>query len=114
MNYNIALLKGDGIGPEIVDSATRVLEAVGEKFGHRFNFTPFYIGGAAIDKYGIPRYSFSTWDDGAFLRYEPVLAVDMYEHAYFNDYGFEKEKYLRTSLEYLDLERLASALDNKK
>lgn len=67
-----------------------------------------------LDKYGIPRYSFSTWDDGAFLRYEPVLAVDMYEHAYFNDYGFEKEKYLRTSLEYLDLERLASALDNKK
>ena len=54
MKYNIALLKGDGIGPEIVDSAVRVLEAVGKKYGHEFNFTPYDIGGAAIDKYGIP------------------------------------------------------------
>lgn len=54
MKYNIALLKGDGIGPEIVDSAVRVLEAVGKKHGHEFNFTPYDIGGAAIDKCGIP------------------------------------------------------------
>ena len=54
MNYNIALLKGDGIGPEIVDSAVRVLEAVGEKYGHVFNFTPYDIGGVSIDKNGIP------------------------------------------------------------
>lgn len=54
MNYNIALLKGDGIGPEIVDSAVRVLQAVAQKFGHTFNFTPYDIGGVAIDKYGIP------------------------------------------------------------
>ncbi len=54
MNYNIALLRGDGIGPEIVDSAVRVLEAVGEKFGHSFNFTPYDIGGAAYDKHGVP------------------------------------------------------------
>ena len=54
MNYNIALLHGDGIGPEIVDSAVRVLLAVGEKFGHTFNFTPYDIGGIAIDKHGIP------------------------------------------------------------
>ncbi len=54
MNYNIVLLKGDGIGPEIVDSATRVLDAVGEKYGHRFNYTSCDIGGAAIDKYGKP------------------------------------------------------------
>lgn len=54
MTYNIALLKGDGIGPEIVDSAVRVLEAVAEKYGHTFNFTPYDIGGVAIDKYGIP------------------------------------------------------------
>ena len=39
MNYNIGLLKGDGIGPEIVDSAVRVLEKIGEKYGHVFNFT---------------------------------------------------------------------------
>ena len=54
MNYNIALLKGDGIGPEIVDSAVRVLDVVGEKFGHKFNFTPYLIGGCAIDATGEP------------------------------------------------------------
>ena len=54
MNYNIALLKGDGIGPEIVDSAVRVLEAVGKKYGHNFNFTPYLIGGCAIDETGEP------------------------------------------------------------
>lgn len=54
MNFNIALLKGDGIGPEIVDSAVRVLEAVGAKYGHTFAFTPYDIGGIAIDKHGIP------------------------------------------------------------
>ena len=40
MIYNIALVKGDGIGPEIVDSAVRVLEKIGEKIGHTFNCTP--------------------------------------------------------------------------
>ncbi|MBE6630490.1 MAG: 3-isopropylmalate dehydrogenase [Ruminococcaceae bacterium] len=54
MNYNIALLRGDGIGPEIVDSAVRVLEKVGEKFGHTFRFTPYLIGGCAIDACGEP------------------------------------------------------------
>ena len=54
MNYNIALLRGDGIGPEIVDSAVRVLEKIGEKYGHTFNFTPYLIGGASLDEYGIP------------------------------------------------------------
>ncbi len=54
MNYNIALLKGDGIGPEIVDSAVRVLEVIGKKYGHVFNFTPYLIGGAAIDATGEP------------------------------------------------------------
>ena len=54
MNYNIALLKGDGIGPEIVDSAVRVLEEIGKKYGHVFNFTPYLIGGCAIDATGEP------------------------------------------------------------
>ena len=54
MNYNVALLKGDGIGPEIVESAVRVLEAVGEKYGHTFNFTPYLIGGCAFDACGEP------------------------------------------------------------
>ena len=54
MNYNIALLKGDGIGPEIVDSAVKVLEQIGKKYGHVFNFTPYLIGGCAIDACGEP------------------------------------------------------------
>ena len=52
MNYNIALLKGDGIGPEIVSSAVKVLEKVGVKYGHTFNFTDYLIGGIAIDTVG--------------------------------------------------------------
>ncbi|MGN0556479.1 MAG: 3-isopropylmalate dehydrogenase [Acutalibacteraceae bacterium] len=54
MNYSIALLKGDGIGPEIVDSAVAVLEKIGKKFGHSFNFTPYLIGGCAYDRFGEP------------------------------------------------------------
>ncbi|HOO05253.1 MAG: 3-isopropylmalate dehydrogenase [Ruminococcus sp.] len=54
MEFNIALLRGDGIGPEIVDGAVAVLEKIGEKFGHRFNFTPYLIGGCAIDETGEP------------------------------------------------------------
>ncbi len=54
MNYKIGLLRGDGIGPEIVDSAVRVLEAVGKKYGHTFSFTRYLIGGAAIDACGEP------------------------------------------------------------
>ena len=57
MNYNIALLRGDGIGPEIVDSACEVLTKIGDVYGHKFSFTPYLIGGAAIDACGegLPR-----------------------------------------------------------
>lgn len=54
MEFNIALVKGDGIGPEIVDSAVAVLEQVGTRFGHKFNFTSYLAGGAAIDACGVP------------------------------------------------------------
>ncbi|MBQ0004892.1 MAG: 3-isopropylmalate dehydrogenase [Clostridiales bacterium] len=54
MNYKIALVKGDGIGPEIVDSAVRVLEVIGEKYGHSFEFNEYLAGGAAIDACGDP------------------------------------------------------------
>jgi 3-isopropylmalate dehydrogenase len=54
MELNIALLKGDGIGPEIVDSAVAVLEKIAAEFGHKFNFTPYLIGGCAIDETGMP------------------------------------------------------------
>ncbi len=54
MEFNIALLRGDGIGPEIVDSAVAVLKKTAAKYGHTFNFTPYLIGGCAIDVTGIP------------------------------------------------------------
>lgn len=54
MEYNIALLRGDGIGPEIVDSAVKVLEKTAAKFGHKFSFTTYLIGGCAIDACGVP------------------------------------------------------------
>ena len=54
MNKNIAVIKGDGIGPEIVTQAIAVLNAVTKKFGHTFTFTDVDMGGCAIDKYGEP------------------------------------------------------------
>ena len=53
MEFQIALIKGDGIGPEIVDSAVRVLEKIGQKYGHTFHCTPYLAGGCAIDETGI-------------------------------------------------------------
>ena len=54
MEYNIALVKGDGIGPEIVDGAVQVLEKTGKKFGHTFRFRSYLAGGCAIDATGVP------------------------------------------------------------
>jgi len=54
MNYNIAILAGDGIGPEIVEQAIKVLKAVGKKFNHTFNFTEAIVGATAIDQVGDP------------------------------------------------------------
>lgn len=54
MKYNIALLKGDGIGPEIVDSAVAILDRIGQKFGHTFLYTEKLAGGCAIDATGVP------------------------------------------------------------
>ncbi|MBQ9598212.1 MAG: 3-isopropylmalate dehydrogenase, partial [Clostridia bacterium] len=52
--YNIAVIPGDGIGPEIVAGARVVLDAVSKKYGHKFNYTELYMGGCAIDKFGVP------------------------------------------------------------
>lgn len=54
MNYNLALIKGDGIGPEVVDEAVKVLDKIGEKFNHTFRYTEVDAGGVAIDKHGEP------------------------------------------------------------
>ncbi len=54
MDYKIALLPGDGIGPEVIAEAVKVLEKVGETFGHRFQFETLLLGGCATDRYGTP------------------------------------------------------------
>ena len=54
MTKNITVLRGDGIGPEIVNEAIKVLNKVGETFGHTFNYTDVDMGGCAIDKFGVP------------------------------------------------------------
>lgn len=52
MEAKITLLPGDGIGPEVVSEAVRVLETIASKFGHTFTFTEHLMGGCSIDKYG--------------------------------------------------------------
>lgn len=54
MNKNIAVIRGDGIGPEIVNEAIKVLDVIAEKYGHTFSYTDADMGGCAIDKYGDP------------------------------------------------------------
>lgn len=54
MEYNLAVLKGDGIGPEIIDAALGVLDRVGEVFGHQFIYCFADVGGCAIDRFGTP------------------------------------------------------------
>ena len=53
MEFNIVVLPGDGIGPEVTAEGTKVLETVGRKFGHRFSFSYDDVGGSAIDKHGV-------------------------------------------------------------
>lgn len=54
MKFNIAVLPGDGIGPEIIEQAVKVVEATGRKFGHEFTFRYALMGAIAIDKTGNP------------------------------------------------------------
>lgn len=54
MEYRIAVIPGDGIGPEIVTEAKKVLDRVGQVFGHTFHYTEVDMGGVSIDKYGVP------------------------------------------------------------
>ena len=52
MNYKIALIKGDGIGPEVVGEAVKVMDTIGAKFGHTFEYADILMGGCAIDQVG--------------------------------------------------------------
>lgn len=54
MNLNIGVIKGDGIGPEIVTEAMKVLDQVGKTYGHTCDYTQLLMGGASIDVHGVP------------------------------------------------------------
>lgn len=54
MEKNIAVIKGDGIGPEVVSETMKVLDAVGQKYNHQFHYTQILMGGCSIDAYGEP------------------------------------------------------------
>lgn len=54
MEYTIAAISGDGIGPEIVREAKKVLDKIGQKYGHKFNYEDVLMGGISIDTYGVP------------------------------------------------------------
>jgi 3-isopropylmalate dehydrogenase len=54
MNYSVALVSGDGIGPDVISQAVETLDAVGDKFGHVFNYADLEAGGRAIDHTGEP------------------------------------------------------------
>lgn len=57
MEFNLAVIPGDGIGPEVIEQTVKVLDKTGEKFGHKFNYTRALAGGCAIDAAGecLPR-----------------------------------------------------------
>ena len=54
MDCKITLIPGDGIGPEIVREAVKVLDAVGKKYEHHFTYEKILMGGCSIDAYGVP------------------------------------------------------------
>ena len=53
-NYNVTVIPGDGIGPEIVAEAVKVLDAAGRKYDFKLNYTKILMGGCSIDEYGVP------------------------------------------------------------
>ena len=54
MNFHVGVIAGDGIGPEVVAEAKKVLDTVGEKYGHSFTYEEILMGGCSIDATGVP------------------------------------------------------------
>ncbi len=54
MEFKIAIVPGDGIGPDVIEETIKVLDKIGEKYGHIFKYTKYLAGGAALDKTGEP------------------------------------------------------------
>lgn len=72
-------------------------EAMKYKYGFLYVF---------VDKRGMPRTAFESEHNIAFTKIDPILAIDLYEHTYFSDYGFMKNKFLNNSLSFLDTGKL--------
>ncbi|MFQ8603127.1 MAG: isocitrate/isopropylmalate family dehydrogenase, partial [Anaerovoracaceae bacterium] len=62
MNYRLAVIPGDGIGPEVIEQTLKVLDKIGEKYGHKFEYTKVLAGGCAIDEAGqcLPQETIET------------------------------------------------------
>ena len=71
MEFNIAVLSGDGIGPEVTAEGVKALEAVGRAFGHTFNLEYGDVGGISIDRHGTPLTEAGA-GLGRFRRRRPV------------------------------------------
>ncbi len=54
MEYKVGVISGDGIGPEIIAEAKKVLDQIGDKYGHKFHYVPILMGGCSIDVNGVP------------------------------------------------------------
>ena len=60
-----------------------------------------------VDRSGIPRAHYSDYYDGTFVKYSPKLAIDLYEHTFFSDYGFDRDRFLKNALTHLDVSKLS-------
>ena len=70
MEFKVAVLSGDGIGPEVTRESIKILEAIGSRFGHTFNLQTGDVGGCSIDKNGVA-ITDETLDD--ILKCDSVL-----------------------------------------
>src|SRR3989344_1486451 len=82
MKRNIALLPGDGVGPEVTAEAVKVLKKIAENYNHEFNFTEGLIGGVAIDKFGNP---FPKETEELCLKSDAILFGAIGDPKYDND-----------------------------
>ena len=92
MNYNVTAIPGDGIGPEIVREARKVLDQVGRVYGHSFHYTEVLMGGCSIDAHGVPltdeALETARNSDAVLLPGNPQPEnVPLYEHFGFKVFG---------------------------
>ena len=79
MEKNITVIKGDGIGPEIVNEALKVLDAIADKYNHKFNYTQILMGGDSIDEYGVPLTD-EALKKGIVFYWGQLVAIRQHHH----------------------------------